>query len=199
MKLLLLRHGETAGNREKRYIGRTDEPLSPLGRAALSPSKEDLSVQSVYVSPLCRAQETARILFPGAVLRIEPGLREMDFGIFEGKNWFELRDDPDYTAWVLSGCEAPCPEGEGRASFCRHSCAAFAGAVSQSLGRGERFAAVVAHGGTLMAVMERFCGVPYFEGGAPCGCGWLLEIPPEAWERGTALSARRVLRTEERT
>ena len=35
-KLILIRHGMTAGNREKRYIGMTDEKLCPIGRVALN-------------------------------------------------------------------------------------------------------------------------------------------------------------------
>lgn len=72
MKVLLLRHGETPGNRRRAYIGSTDEPLSPQGReqaqaVAVPP------VERVYGSPMLRCRQTAEILFPGA--EYHPGSR----------------------------------------------------------------------------------------------------------------------------
>ena len=56
MTVYLLRHGETEYNTQRRYLGRTDLPLSPKGRADLVPG--DFSPGIVYVSPLRRAVET---------------------------------------------------------------------------------------------------------------------------------------------
>ena len=64
MEILLARHGATAGNLLHRHLGVTDEPLCPEGRAALQPVDEAL--ETVFVSPLLRARETAAVLFPGA-------------------------------------------------------------------------------------------------------------------------------------
>ena len=52
--------------------------------------------RQVYVSPLCRAVDTARVLFPAARLVPVHDLREMGFGIFEGRNYVEMERDPDY-------------------------------------------------------------------------------------------------------
>ena len=66
LKILLIRHSMTAGNKLGRYIGaRTDEPLCEEGIRLL----ENISyppVQRVFVSPMRRCRETAEILFPGA-------------------------------------------------------------------------------------------------------------------------------------
>ena len=59
MDIFLIRHGMTPGNREHRYIGRTDEPLSEEGRAALLPPAWADQVESVCVSPMLRARQTA--------------------------------------------------------------------------------------------------------------------------------------------
>ena len=85
MELVLLRHGSTSGNAEHRYVGRTDEPLSQAGarEARESGGRED--VGCVYVSPLQRARQTAAICFPRARQMVVDGLREMDFGDFEGR------------------------------------------------------------------------------------------------------------------
>ena len=80
MLIVLLRHGQTAYNEQRRYQGAADVPLSPAGRAALK--KADFETETVYVTPLCRTAQTARILFPHARQIVVPALREMDFGVF---------------------------------------------------------------------------------------------------------------------
>ena len=97
MKVYLLRHGKTSWNNEGRYQGLSDIPLSQEGMSALRPA--DFSAKTVYVSPLLRARQTAAILFPDAVLKAEPGLQEMDFGVFEGRNAQEMEKDSAYRAW----------------------------------------------------------------------------------------------------
>ena len=75
-ELLLLRHGSTPGNELHRYNGRTDEPLSEQGRAALR-ARHYESAPLVYVTRLRRTRETAEILFPGGGVR----LRESEAGL----------------------------------------------------------------------------------------------------------------------
>ena len=70
MKVYLLRHGQTEYNVDKRYQGTRDIPLSEKGRAALR--RADIEPDTVYVSPLCRAVDTARVLFPAARLVPRP-------------------------------------------------------------------------------------------------------------------------------
>ena len=88
MKVWLIRHGMTRLGEEKRYQGRLDDGLSAAGRAALK--QADFRPERVYVSPALRARETAEILFPEAEQLICPELREMDFGSFEGRGWWEM-------------------------------------------------------------------------------------------------------------
>ena len=84
MRILLIRHGLTAGNKEKRYIGRTDEPLCPEGLAALGQCSYPCCAALVS-SPMQRCRQTAQILFPAQKIHICEALRECDFGDFEGK------------------------------------------------------------------------------------------------------------------
>ena len=105
MKVYLLRHGQTEYNVDKRYQGTRDIPLSEKGRAALR--RADIEPDTVYVSPLCRAVDTARVLFPAARLVPVHDLREMCFGIFEGRNYVEMERDPDYLAWERAGLNFP--------------------------------------------------------------------------------------------
>ena len=152
MKIALIRHGATAGNAEKRYVGSTDEPLSERGIAALH-GRRYPDVEQVYASPMKRCLETAALLYPPAVPTVVEGFRECDFGAFEYRNYDELKNDAAYQAWIDSGGTLPFPNGEDRAGFSQRSRAAFLQIAETA--RSPRIA-VVAHGGTLMAIMERF-------------------------------------------
>lgn len=175
VRIELIRHGETAYQAEGRYQGRRDVPLSERGRRALRQAAR--TVDTVYVTPLRRTAETAAILFPQAEQLAVDALREMDFGAFEGRNYQEMARDPAYRAWVDGFCLGPCPGGEGKEAFCARVCPAFAALVDGALGRGEAELVVVAHGGTQMAVMERFAEPqrPYFDWRLKSGQGYVLD------------------------
>ena len=117
MQIYLIRHGQTAGNALRRYIGSTDQPLTPEGAEGAKAAGARRSVRSVFVTPLVRTQQTARILFPDAEQTVVPALREMDFGDFEDRSFEDMKDDPAYRAWVEGGCLAPCPNGESVLEF----------------------------------------------------------------------------------
>ena len=175
MNIELIRHGETALQARGCYQGRLDEPLSEAGKRALQPAGRVVS--TVYVTPLRRTAETAAILFPGARQVVIPDLREMDFGAFEGRNYREMEQDADYRAWVDGFCRGRCPGGECREEFCDRVCRAFEALVRQMLAQNEKELVIVAHGGTQMAVMERFAlpRRPYFDWHAASGQGYVLE------------------------
>ncbi len=149
-RVYLIRHGLTEGNRRRRYIGQTDEPLCPEGRAALSASPLT-GIEAVYVSPLLRAQETAAILFPGARQIVADGLREMDFGAFENRSADDMKNDAAYRAWVDDMCEGNCPGGENRRSFVARTVQAFERICTAD---NNEPLVIVAHGGTIMALMS---------------------------------------------
>lgn len=175
MKIYLLRHGLTEYNVQKRYQGQRDIPLSAQGVAVLR--RADFSPEKVYVSPLTRARQTAAVLFPQAEQVVVENLKEMNFGSFEGRNYKEMEHDPDYLAWVAANCETSCPDGERKDAFCQRSCTAFAALVDQALGENAPQLVIVAHGGTQMAVMERYA-VPheeYYHWCAPNAGGYVLD------------------------
>lgn len=173
MLIYLLRHGETAWNRERRYQGLTDLPLSDRGRALLR--RADFSPERVYVSPLRRAAETAAVLFPEAGQVTVPDFREMDFGVFESRTADEMANDPEYRMWVAGGCTGRCPGGESLTEFSNRVWTAFAKLMETKSKR----LVIVAHGGVQMAIMERYVRPhrDYFHWHAPCGGGFLLDGP----------------------
>lgn len=156
MEIDLIRHGMTAGNALKKYIGRTDEPLSGMGIASVKESGIFFDVRKVYVSPMLRAKMTASIKFPSAVQIVIDDLRELDFGDFEGRSADEMADNPAYREWVDGYCAGTCPGGEDRAHFARRVSLAFQRIVDDSLSSGDARAVVVTHGGVVMSIMEKY-------------------------------------------
>ena len=116
----------------------------------------------------------------------------MDFGVFAGRTADEMAEDADYRAWVDGNCFARCPGGESRAEFCARACAALEDLMNNQT-RQAKILVIVAHGGTLHAVMERFA-LPekdYFEWTAGNGCGYSLTFDEALWRE------RRKLRLSE--
>lgn len=157
MQIYLFRHGQTPGNAASRYLGVTNEPLSQQGIETARAAGSDPTVEEVLVTPLLRTQMTAAILFPKARQRVCPGLREMDFGVFEGRSAREMSDDPDFRWWVeQTRCMGPCPHGEARMVFQHRVCAAFRREVEKAMEANAERLYLVVHGGTIMSIMSRF-------------------------------------------
>jgi broad specificity phosphatase PhoE len=123
--LYLVRHAETAWNVAARYQGQTDIPLNEVGRSQAAVLRErlrhrsllfDAAVSTVVTSDLRRAVESAEIAFaaPGREFHLEPRLRELSYGIFEGLTRDEIRakHPEDFEKWnrdrtfVVPGSEA---------------------------------------------------------------------------------------------
>ena len=175
MLIVLLRHGETAYNAQRRYQGKSDIPLSARGKARLRAA--DFAPDVVFVTALCRTAQTAAAVFPHARQIVVPALREMDFGVFEGRTYDEMKGDAAYCAWLDSGCESACPNGESKAVFCKRVCRAFEKLADEALARGDERLVIVAHGGTQMAALSRFVEPhrDYYDWNAPLAGGFVLD------------------------
>ncbi len=157
-----IRHGKTAGNLEGRYIGRTDEDLCPEGRKNLL---ENLypEAEIIFASPMKRCKETASIIYPGRdYIEIEE-FREIDFGLFEGKNYAELNGNPDYQAWIDSGGTIAFPKGESRIDFIERNLKGYEKMCSIIKEKNVTQVSVIAHGGTAMAILANVLGGDYFD------------------------------------
>lgn len=177
---LLIRHGKTAGNIEKRYIGcRTDEELCESGIEELNGSSlmdEGPNLyEKVFVSPLLRCMQTADILVPMCEKVVVDDFKEIDFGRFENKNYLELKDDIDYQRWLDSNGELSFPDGEPRELFITRNVKAFKNVIRQVAGGTDgRLIPFVAHGGSIMAIMSELTGKDYYDFQIPCGCAYKL-------------------------
>ena len=183
MLIYLLRHGLTEYNSQKRYQGKRDIPLSAEGLSQLR--RADIDPKVVYITPLQRTAQTARVLFPEAELVVVKDLQEMCFGSFEGKNYVEMEHDADYQAWVQANCESKCPDGERKDDFSNRICNAFSALVDKALADGEELLVILAHGGTQMAAMERYA-LPrrdYYAWCGPNAGGYVLDAADWAEKR----------------
>ena len=96
-ELLLVRHGETDWNRDRRFQGHADPPLNETGREqahALAAALAGEEIELVYTSDLVRARETAEIVAArlGADVLPVRELREIDVGEWEGLTWPEIEE-----------------------------------------------------------------------------------------------------------
>ncbi|MFI1655573.1 bifunctional RNase H/acid phosphatase [Streptomyces sp. NPDC020472] len=126
---VLLRHGETALTPEKRFSGSggSDPELSAAGlrqaEAVAGALAARGTVQEIVSSPLARCRQTAGAVAArlGLDVRIEQGLRETDFGAWEGLTFGEVREryPEDLDAWLASPKAAPTGGGESFATVAR--------------------------------------------------------------------------------
>ncbi|MER6167036.1 bifunctional RNase H/acid phosphatase [Streptomyces violaceorubidus] len=123
---VLLRHGETPLTPQKRFSGSggSDPSLSAIGREQAEKVAESLArrgtIEAVVASPLARTRETAGIVAArlGLEVTVEEGLRETDFGVWEGLTFGEVRDryPADLDAWLASPDAEPTGGGESFAA-----------------------------------------------------------------------------------
>ncbi|MFG3354864.1 bifunctional RNase H/acid phosphatase [Streptomyces sp. NPDC048001] len=131
---VLLRHGETALTPQKRFSGSGggDPELSEAGRRQAEAAAAALAargtVQAVVSSPLRRCRETAGTVAArlGLPVEVDEGLRETDFGAWEGLTFAEVRErhPQDLDAWLASAKAAPTGGGESFAAVARRVAAA---------------------------------------------------------------------------
>lgn len=209
IKIWMIRHGMTAGNRQQRYVGTTDELLCEEGRQQIILKRQLIksyqNIQNVYVSPMLRCRETAEILFPAVSQITEAGFRECSFGEFEYRNYQELNGHPDYQAWIDSGGTIGFPGGEDQKAFCDRVQTAFEACIrddvmpkarnwgqtyaGQNAAEKEFTTAMVVHGGTIMAILSKWA-LPhqdYFYWQVKNGCGYLVCLDTDEWlaEKGS--------------
>lgn len=180
----MIRHSITEGNKARRYIGTTDEVLSPEG-VALVKDVFYPQAQELYVSPLRRCIETARLIYPAQKMHIIDDLRECDFGEFENKNYEELSGNPAYQAWLDSHAQLPFPGGESREEFHFRTVTAFRRIVDTCIAQKIPSAAVVSHGGTIMSILEELAypHKEFYEWSLKNATGYILEVDTLRWEQ----------------
>lgn len=122
MKLVLVRHGETEWNRERRIIGHSDLALNDKGQRqaqAVGVALASPGVHAIYSSPLRRAMDTAQAIAQHHGLQVVPlpGLIELDAGKLDGLTGSEARNGygPFFEKWVRGDPDLATPGGESLA------------------------------------------------------------------------------------
>jgi probable phosphoglycerate mutase len=163
VRLLLIRHAHTAA------VGRTlagrapGLGLSAEGRgeaAALARWLAPAPLEAVYASPMARALETAAVLARPHALDVlhAPGLLEVDYGAWTGRDLATFDPDPAWVAWNAARSVASAPAGE---TFAAMQARAVAEALGLAARHGEgTLVAAVTHADVVRAVLGYVLGVP---------------------------------------
>ncbi|MDY6017259.1 MAG: histidine phosphatase family protein [Oscillospiraceae bacterium] len=184
----LIRNGLTDENLEGRYIGHTDVELSEEGKAQLGQMKDELifpPVDAVFTSPLKRCTETAKILYPDNMPIVIDGFIEYNFGEFENKTADELKESPVFPRWLAGERGVEPPFGESNEAFEKRIRETFEKVAEGLMKTGTTSAAIVTHGGVIMAILAAY-GIPELpmhEWLTPSGCGFTIKINPSLWMR----------------
>lgn len=164
-RIYMVRHGQTAGNRDKVIVGRLDVPLTEEGEAqarALAPRFADLDLPAVFTSTQQRAIDTARLLLGGRA--IEPvaldGLCEQHYGDLEGQSYGTLnRQDAELaTRYYANPAEVTLPGGEPFDDFQTRVIDTFERSIQAPVD--GRNILIVAHGGSLRVLIAHLLQVP---------------------------------------
>ncbi len=159
---VLVRHGEAEGNREHRFIGQLNVPLSEFGRrqaGLVSQRLAEAGVTRIISSDLSRATDTvAPLAATGVPLRLDDRLREINNGEWGGKSPEEIQAGwPEMWERYRSGEDVPRPGGERWIDVQTRAVAAIA-ADAATAADGD-VVAVSSHGGTSMAILMWALGI----------------------------------------
>lgn len=163
-RIFLIRHGETLWNKETRYQGQLDIPLSKEGEQQawkLANVFREEKIEAIYSSDLTRAINTAKIInkFHNKKVAITPLLRELCFGKWEGKTYEELmkEEKDEYTKWLDNPFCLQPPGGESLSELINR-----VDYILSEMARshkGNKNILVVTHGGPIKAVISAILGI----------------------------------------
>ncbi|MEH6436336.1 histidine phosphatase family protein [Massilia sp. DD77] len=168
--MLLIRHGETAWNAERRLQGHLDIALNAEGErqaAALAAALAGEPIDRIVSSDLQRARQTAEAIVRarpagGLVLEQDPALRERCYGGFEGLLYSEIADrfPLDFAAWQARHVDAKLPPGTNQGESFRQFFERVTEAIARhAAGHPGKTLALVAHGGVLECAYRAALGL----------------------------------------
>ncbi|MDD4237144.1 MAG: alpha-ribazole phosphatase [Desulfotomaculaceae bacterium] len=188
-RVYLIRHGETEWNTTMKFQGRTDIPLSERGRrqaVSLGKRLAALKLDAFYASDLVRAYETATIISSHHGLPIEtvPGLRELNFGAWEGLTSTEIKKlfPDEIKQWWENPFSIRIPGGETYNELIERSVKAIKKLVAR---HSDGQVVVVTHGGAIRSIVCSVLGIDlskYWQLGLHNGSLSILDFT--GWEYG---------------
>ena len=171
MTIYLIRHGKTEANERHLYCGSTDLSLSDAGRAELEQRQYDIKNVRFITSGMKRTNETLQILFGDVPYEVDSRFREVDFGIFEMRSYQDLKDTPEYQAWLTGDNEVNVPpHGESGVQMRAR--------VLDALSEIREDSCIITHGGVIAAIMEHLFpeeNKNRYEWQPKNGCGYMIK------------------------
>jgi len=163
-QVILIRHGETVWNQQRRMQGHSDSPLSETGmRQArlLGRHLKQIAFSALYCSDSGRAHHTARSVaeVTGHDIILEPRLRERHFGVFEGLTGAEMEANypADYARFKSRDQAHVIPGGESASQFRARVCSCFDEIAGRHNGE---LVVVITHGLVLDVLYRAALGIP---------------------------------------
>jgi len=199
-RLYLVRHGQTAFNKDGKMAGVTDLDLNDHGRLQarrMADYLADAPIDTALVSPLSRARETARIVLEGRslsdALRIEPGLIEMNFGEWEGLSFADIykRNPELMNVWINDPEKFAFPGGEEFTGFYKRVVDCYETIIEPEMLGGKNVLAVT-HGGVVLCISIYLLGLPltqFFKLRVDNGRVTAFDVHPSYGRRCVALNA----------
>jgi broad specificity phosphatase PhoE len=162
LHLILVRHGESEWNAQRRYQGQSDVPLSALGRRQAELIAERLAgvkIDAVYASDLSRAWETASAIAARSGLKVvpEPRLRELKFGVLEGLTFEEAQ--AQYPEMIVAWQEDFNRPPEGGETIDLFNARVVSLLNDLKAEHDEQILLLVAHGGSLSEILRVALGL----------------------------------------
>lgn len=171
LRIYLIRHGETAGNKEGRFRGRTDFPLNKRGlkqAESLANELKDINFSLIYSSPLSRAQKTVEIInkFHNCTVKICEEINNAYLGNWEGQLKIEVKEKfPNlYQLW-LENPEKLNVKGMERINQIKKRSGKFIREITRKIDDNEeKSIAVVSHRAVIKPMIADLIGIksPYF-------------------------------------
>lgn len=154
-RLILIRHGETDYNSNRRYCGFSNPSLNASGILqvkSLVKQLKEFDVAEVYSSDLLRAAQTAKAVFPKHQIKTILDFRELNFGIFEGLNYSEIMERyPElYQDWIRDPSNVLLPNGEEFGEFRKRVSSALSSIISLNK---NKTIALVTHSGPIRLIL----------------------------------------------
>jgi broad specificity phosphatase PhoE len=168
VRLILVRHGETEWNRQRRVQGLSNLALNETGKKqaiALARALSNKKVDAIYSSPLRRAQETARAIarFHKVGVKVIDGLKELDVGEVDGMTYEDMKiyHGEFFTRWMTDFTSVRLPGGGFIPELRDQCCTAIQDIVKneRKVENDDRVAIVVTHFFPLMCIICNSMGL----------------------------------------
>lgn len=163
-RILLTRHGQTVANREGRFCGQSETPLTEFGERqcdALARRLAAVTIHAAYASDFSRATETAGRLLQGrdVELKLDSALREIHYGEWEMQRERDIaKRDPD--RFALMRAEDPAWRPPGGETVSEVRARTFAAVQSIAKHHAHQTVLIVSHGDALLCLVAEVLAVP---------------------------------------